>query len=221
MKYNIVESGSQGNATIIEEIVMIDCGISFKKVKPFMNNLKLVLLTHIHSDHFNKSTIKRLAQERPTLRFGCQSWLVKALIDCSVDKSNIDVYDSMNYFVYSDNLKIKTFNLTHDVPNCGYVVYLNGGSYFYATDTCNLDNVKEPNCDMYFIEANYLDKQDLENRKQKHIENGEFYYEDRVEKTHMSQVQALDWLMENMGSNSKYEFMHIHKEKEESSDKHV
>ena len=66
MNYRIIESGSSGNATIVENIILIDCGVSFKKLKDYYQELKLVLLTHIHSDHFNKTTLKKLAKERPT-----------------------------------------------------------------------------------------------------------------------------------------------------------
>ena len=89
-----------------------------------------------------------------------------------------------------------------------------GYKYFYATDTCSLNNIEAKDYDMYFIEGNYEDETELKKRKQKHIENGEFYYEDRIEKTHLSQVQALDWLNNNMGENSQYIFMHQHIEKE-------
>lgn len=213
MNYRIIESGSSGNATIVENIILIDCGVSFKKLKDYYQELKLVLLTHIHSDHFNKTTLKKLAKERPTLRFGCCEWLVKDLIKCGVDKRNIDVYDNISSFKYSDNLIVTTFDLQHDVLNCGYKLFVNDKKYFYATDTNSLENIEAKDYDMYFIEGNYEDKKQLEERKQKHIEKGEYYYEDRVEKTHLSQVQATEWLMENMDSNSQYIFMHEHKEK--------
>lgn len=213
MNYRIIESGSSGNATIVENIILIDCGVSFKKLKDYYQELKLVLLTHIHSDHFNKTTLKKLVKERPTLRFGCCEWLVKDLIECGVDKRNIDVYDNISSFKYSDNLIVTTFDLQHDVLNCGYKLFVNDKKYFYATDTNSLENIEAKDYDMYFIEGNYEDKKQLEERKQKHIEKGEYYYEDRVEKTHLSQVQATEWLMENTGSNSQYIFMHEHKEK--------
>ena len=213
MNYRIIESGSSGNATIVENIILIDCGVSFKKLKDYYQELKLVLLTHIHSDHFNKTTLKKLAKERPTLRFGCCEWLVKDLIKCGVDKRNIDVYDNISSFKYSDYLIVTTFDLQHDVLNCGYKLFVNDKKYFYATDTNSLENIEAKDYDMYFIEGNYEDKKQLEERKQKHIEKGEYYYEDRVEKTHLSQVQATEWLMENTGSNSQYIFMHEHKEK--------
>ena len=195
MNYKILASGSAGNAVIVEDVILIDCGVSFKALKDYYKDLKLVLLTHIHGDHFNKSTIRRLAYERPTLRFGCRDYLVHDLICCGVDKKNIDVFD-----------------LVHDVPNCGYKLSINDKKYFYATDTCSLDNIEAKDYDMYFIEGNYEDKDELEKRKQKHIENGEYSYEDRVEKTHLSQIKATEWLMENMGEKSQYIFMHQHKE---------
>ena len=90
VNFNIISTGSQGNAVIIENSILIDCGVPFKLLEKHIKPLKLVLLTHIHSDHFNKTTIRRLAQERPTLRFACGEWLVPALVECGVPKRNID-----------------------------------------------------------------------------------------------------------------------------------
>lgn len=213
MNYKIIASGSKGNAVVVEDKILIDCGVSFKALKDYYQNIKIILLTHIHSDHFNKKTISKLAKERPTLRFGCCEWLVQDLINCGVDKRNIDLYESDYSYPYSSELEVGIFELNHDVPNCGYKIFINNFKYFYATDTCSLDNVEAKDYDMYFIEGNYEDKDELEKRKQKHIEKGEYYYEDRVEKTHLSQVKATEWLMKNMKTNSKYIFMHQHMER--------
>lgn len=213
MNYKIIASGSKGNAVVVEDKILIDCGVSFKALKDYYQNLKIILLTHIHSDHFNKKTISKLAKERPTLRFGCCEWLVQDLINCGVDKRNIDLYESDYSYPYSSELEVGIFELNHDVPNCGYKIFINNFKYFYATDTCSLDNVEAKDYDMYFIEGNYEDKDELEKRKQKHIEKGEYYYEDRVEKTHLSQVKATEWLMKNMKKTSKYIFMHQHMER--------
>ena len=91
--YNIISTGSQGNAVVINKVILIDCGVSFKALQPFYKALKLVLLTHIHSDHFNKQAIKILARERPTLRFACCRWLANPLVSCGVEKSRIDILD--------------------------------------------------------------------------------------------------------------------------------
>lgn len=49
MKYEILASSSSGNCLIIENIIAIDMGISFKKLKEYNKSLQLVLLTHLHS----------------------------------------------------------------------------------------------------------------------------------------------------------------------------
>lgn len=214
MNYNIIETGSTGNATVIENCILIDCGIAYKKLKPFVKDLNLVLLTHIHSDHLNKSTIKKLASERPTLRFGCGEWLVQELLNCGVKIENIDLYKPGKIYNYNDIIKIKIELTTHDVPNCCYFIKINNKQVFYATDTCTLDGIEAKDYDLYLVEANYLDDNELENRIKQHQEKGEFSYESRVKKTHLSQVKAWEWLLENKKEDSIYVFMHEHVEKE-------
>ena len=59
MTYNIINSGSDGNCTIINDIIAIDLGVSYKKLAPYVKQLEIVFLTHVHQDHFNKKTIQR------------------------------------------------------------------------------------------------------------------------------------------------------------------
>lgn len=207
MNYKIINSSSDGNGLIIEETILIDCGITFKRLKDYYKKLDIVLLTHIHQDHFNKSTIKKLAFERPTLRFGCCEWLVKELIECGVNKKNIDIYETGKIYTYR-NFKVVPINLYHDVPQCGYKLKINGNKLIYATDTEKINHIDAKNYDYYFIEGNYENEEELHNRAVND------FYESRVKKTHLSKVQATEWLMQNMGENSKYVFMHEHKERQ-------
>ena len=156
MKYNIISTGSKGNCTIIEDKIMIDCGVSFKKVKEYCNKLSIVLLTHIHKDHFCSSTIQKLANERPTLRFGCGPWLVMDLLKCGVDKRNIDVYLLDLEHKYKE-FSVIPFQLFHDVQNCGYKIEINNQKMIYATDTCEINHVDAKNFDLYLIEGNYTE----------------------------------------------------------------
>ena len=48
VKYEILESSSAGNCTIIDDWVSIDMGVPWKTIEPYAKNLRLVLLTHIH-----------------------------------------------------------------------------------------------------------------------------------------------------------------------------
>lgn len=208
MKYNIVATGSKGNAIVIEDIILIDCGVSFKKLKDYCKKLQIVLLTHIHGDHFNKTTIKRLAKERPTLRFGCCAWLVNDLIENGVYKSNIDVFETGKTYDYG-TFKVSPLHLYHDVDNCGYRLFKDNKKMLYITDTHTLEGIEAKGYDLYLVEANYEDAE-IEERIKEKQEKGEYIYEYRAKETHLSQAQTDEFLIANMGDNSQYEYLHEH-----------
>ena len=49
MEYEIIATGSTGNALVLNKNILIDVGVSFKSLKSVYKDLQLVLLTHIHS----------------------------------------------------------------------------------------------------------------------------------------------------------------------------
>lgn len=211
MNYKIISSCSTGNATIIRDIILIDCGVTFKKLEKYYKQLKIVLLTHIHSDHFKKETIKKLAQERPTLRFACCEWLLQPLLECGVLRKNIDVLQIGTRYDYK-LFKIVPIKLYHDVPQCGYRVLFDDYKVIYMTDTRTVEGIVAKNYDLYLVEGNY-EEEELEQRIKQKQEEGLYYYESRVRNTHLSKGQATDFLLNNMGENSKYVFMHEHVER--------
>lgn len=213
MNYNIISTGSKGNALVINKKILIDCGVTFAKLKDFYKSFQLVLLTHIHSDHFNKSTIKKLAQLRPTLRFGCCEWLVEELVNCGVNKKNIDVLKIGKWYEYYD-FTVSPVILYHNVEQCGYRLYIDHQKIFYATDTNSLDGIYAKNYDYYFVEANYEEEEIKERIKAKEM-LGIYSYEKDVIKNHLSKQKCDNFLYENMGENSKYIYMHQHEERDE------
>ena len=86
MRYNIISSGSQGNAVVIDDDILIDIGVPYKALADVKGQLKLVLLTHIHGDHINKTTLSRLVRERPTLRVGCCEWMKDVAAECGAKR---------------------------------------------------------------------------------------------------------------------------------------
>ena len=211
MNYKIISSCSTGNATIIRDIILIDCGVTFKKLEKYYKQLKIVLLTHIHSDHFKKETIKKLAQERPTLRFACCEWLLQPLLECGVLRKNIDVLQIGTRYDYK-LFKIVPIKLYHDVPQCGYRVLFDDYKVIYMTDTRTVEGIVAKNYDLYLVEGNY-EEEELEQRIKQKQEEGLYYYESRVRNTHLSKGQATDFLLNNIGENSEYVFMHEHVER--------
>lgn len=209
MEYRIISTGSKGNAVILNNEILIDCGVPYKAIKPYAKKLKLVLLTHIHSDHFKPETIRALTNDRPTLRFGCGKWLLPSVIACGVRKTKIDIYIPNTKNRYSDDLQLIMIPLKHNVSNCGYKLYLNGEKIFYATDCSNLDGIDAPGYDYYMIEANYADEEIWERIRQKE-ETGQYCYEYDVLNNHLSKKKADDFIVANANENSKYIYLHGH-----------
>lgn len=211
VKYNILSSGSKGNAVIIENKILIDCGVPYKALSPFINNLSLVLLTHIHSDHFNRRCIKNLASNRPTLRFACGEWLIMDLIECGINKSRIDI---LNFSTCADYgiFKIIPIPLVHNVPTMGFKIkFSNNRKVIYATDTNSLNGVTAKNFDLYMIECNYEDEE-IKNRINDKLDEGEYAYEVQVINNHLSKAKCDEFLLNNMGTESEYVYMHMHED---------
>ena len=209
MEFKIISTGSKGNAVILNDEILIDCGVPYKAIKPYVKGLKLVLLTHQHSDHFKPETIRKLAMERPSLRFGCGKWLLPSVLACGVPKWRIDVYIPNTKNRYTDDLQLIMIPLKHNVSNCGYKIYLHGEKLFYATDCNNLDGIDAKEYDLYMIEANYEDTE-IQDRIAEKEANGQYVYEYQVLNNHLSKQKADKFIGENAGINSRYVYLHGH-----------
>lgn len=216
MDYNIIQTGSSGNCVIINKEIAIDMGITMKKLREsgYIKSLKLVLLTHEHGDHFCKSTVRALHKERPALRWGCCEWMVPKLLEASVDKRVIDVCDDGIWQVYTlcDVMPVPTI---HDVANCAWRIWFgrkgkNDFRLFYVTDCATLDGIDAKEYDLYMLESNHT-RAEIEDRIAEKQARGEFAYETRAARNHLSQEQAVEWLARNAGPNSKVVFLHQHK----------
>ena len=194
--FEIISTGSKGNAVVINEFVLADCGVPFKALQRHYKRLKLVLLTHIHSDHFHRTTLRMLAEARPTLRFACGKWLVKDVVDSGVPKGQIDVLEYGTIYNYGI-CNVIQFPLVHDVPNCGYKIHFPIGKVIYATDTNNLHGITARDYDLFLIEANYIDEEIQEKIRAKK-EAGEYAYELRVLKNHLSKAKCDDFIYRNI-----------------------
>ena len=207
MKYRIVNSSSQGNCTILEHKIAIDMGVSYTKLGKDLSLIKLVLLTHRHSDHFRKVTLSKLAFNHPTIKFVCMDYLVPELLDY-VPKRNIFVIEPNKKYDLG-LCKISAFPLKHDVPNVGWKVEINGERCIYATDTASLEGVVAKGYDLYLIEGNY-DMTEALNRLKEKEAVGEFAYERRAIQNHLSRQQCEEWLTQNMTDKGEFVCMHQH-----------
>lgn len=221
MTYDVIATGSSGNAVLINGGILIDCGVSYKKLAPYVGGLRLVLLSHAHSDHFKPRTAAALHRERPALRWGCCEWMVKPLLEAGVSPRVIDVMEptpsgeTSRARIYNGLCIVEPFPLTHNVPNCGwYLAHYDAAlkreeTMFYATDTGTLDNIELPGLDYYFIEANRTEAE-FEAAIAVKRAAGLFCYEEAARRNHLSREQAEAWLARNAAPHSQYVFLHQH-----------
>lgn len=203
--YKVIKSGSTGNAVIYHNNIMVDCGVTFASVLPFLYDIQIILLTHVHKDHFNIKTLKKIQSERPTLRIGCGEWLENELKGFK----NVDIYEIGQ--IYDYNLfKISPIKLYHDVPNCGYRIFKDNTKIIHATDTAHLQGITAKDYDLYAIEHNYNEDTVYDVIEYKTL-NGEFTHETGAINSHLSEQQARDFIFKNAGT--KYEVLRLHESK--------
>ena len=218
MTYNIIGSGSSGNAVIIDDRILIDAGMPYSRISPYIKDLQLVLLTHVHSDHFNPATVRKLHEMRPALRFACCEWMAYHLITAGVNERMIDILAPEAFYQYG-LITVYPFMLRHNVPNCGWKIWIFPNAMarepekvLYATDTVSMEGVEAKDYDLYLLECNHHEDE-IQAKIQEKTASGQFSYEVWAAATHLSWEKAMDWLQEN-GPNSKFIPMHQHVNKE-------
>ena len=200
----VINSGSEGNAVIYNNAIMVDCGVSLKALNEVKRSLKIVLLTHKHSDHLKLRTLQRLQAERPTLRVACGDFLLEEL-PCI---KNIDVLQVGKIYDYGA-FKVSPVKLYHDVPNFGWRIFLpNGQKIFHATDTVHLEGISAKGYDLYAIEHNYCEEY-IQQAIEEARANGEYTHAYGNINTHLSIQQARAFIEENRKESS--EVLELHK----------
>lgn len=200
----VINSGSEGNAVIYNNAIMVDCGVTLKALQEVKRSLKIVLLTHKHSDHLKIRTLQRLQAERPTLRVACGDFLLEEL-PCI---KNIDVLQVGKIYDYGA-FKVSPIKLYHDVPNFGWRIFLpNGQKIFHATDTVHLEGITAKDYDLYAIEHNYCEEY-IQQAIEEARANGEYTHAYGNINTHLSIQQARAFIEANRKESS--EVLELHK----------
>ena len=208
MKYEVIGSSSKGNCIVIEDMLMLDCGVSYTKIKPYLKKVKLIFISHIHKDHLLPSTIQKIAYNHPTIKFICGSReVVFKLTNNKVLPKNIFFMDSKKWY----SLGILDFRLEpveHDAANHCIKFKINtvDKKGIYIVDARNVKDIEAKNYDLYLIEANY--KEEILEKHKKECTQEELVYLERVPYTHLSWEQANTFLIENMGENSEFQYIH-------------
>jgi len=205
----VISSGSEGNAVLYHDHILVDIGVPFASLKAIMYKIQLVLLTHEHKDHLNIDTLRRLCKERPTVRVGCGQWMVPHLEGLK----NVDVYSIGQEYDYG-HFSLIPVKLYHDVENCGYKIFRKGYKIFHATDTAHLDGIQARGYDLYAIEHNY-DADVMGAVIAAKEANGQYAYEKGAINSHLSEQAARQFIFNNAGEN--YEVLRLHESRREYS----
>lgn len=215
MKYKILSSGSNGNCIIVNDYFMLDCGLPYSKIKQYLDKIKVIFISHKHQDHLKKTTIKKLVYEKPNIKYIVGKQLVYDLMELGVEMNNIIVLELEKWY-HLGSVNIKLDYLYHDVPNyCVHIEFLKPKiKILYATDTSKIDHIEAKDYDYYYIEANYDTDEEIRNQIKEAKEKGEFTYLERVVETHLSMLDAINWLDKNNTNNGEVIFIHQHKDKE-------
>ena len=131
MQYNVISSGSKGNATIVtykNTVILIDMGISLSRLEEGLNEINLSLedvdaaiFTHDHADHIGG--LKFLS---PKICYGLEGTLPGSLSNVIELEIPFKVKD----------VEIIPFQTSHDATNpCGYKLIGGNETLVYMTDT--------------------------------------------------------------------------------------
>lgn len=209
MKNNVIASSSAGNAILLENGILLDCGIPYSKIKPYLKNIKAIFISHLwlHLDHCKDSTIKKIAFEYPNIKFITNEVNTTHLVEIGVNKKNIFALKLEKWYDIGI-CKVRLDYLIHDKPNCSLKINQNGYKLIYIVDTSSADHIEAKDYDFSYIEGNYLTEEELDKKIEQDKLNNKYSHYERVKKTHLSQLQALNFVQKNNIKN--YEFIHQH-----------
>jgi len=210
-----IGTGSDGNCFLFNDKIMIDAGLPYSKLSFDLENLEYVLLTHIHGDHFNPATIRKLFVNSEAV-FVCGAWLHDDLLNIGVDEDRIMIVEANQLYTLGD-FKISPFIAFHDVQNFGYRLLHKGHKHFHVTDTSTLEGLTAHGYESASIECNHciVKATDLIDTA---FENGEFTHLTGAINSHLSVQKTIDFVKANkikklypvhMGSSTKKEVIEL------------
>jgi phosphoribosyl 1,2-cyclic phosphodiesterase len=198
MRFRIISTGSKGNA-VLYDYVLVDVGIPYSKLKPYVEQIKLVLLTHEHKDHFNLKSIRALSK---TAKIVCCEWLSEKLGD--IPHTVLEVNKTYDF----GSVRVAAFHLYHDVKNCGWRIFMDGEKAFHATDTRTLDGITAKDYDIFAIEYNY-DEITIYDVIDDKIKDRQYIYEYGAIESHLSFQKADQFIKDNAKATSKIYKLHM------------
>lgn len=153
MLFNVIASGSKGNATIVKykkTVILIDMGISFSRLKEGLEEIHVdfedidaAIFTHDHADHI------------AGLRF------IPTKKQYALENGIPGTFNTVKLFepFYINDIKITPIPTSHDATNpCGYILETDKEKMVYMTDTGYIPDASMAYCKdatYVILESNY------------------------------------------------------------------
>ena len=207
MRYIVLGSGSKGNCSLLEykkdHFICIDVGFCYKtflatlsKYNIELDNIDYYFITHNHTDH-----IKMLCKVPNSKIYSYK----KTISDYSYNILHKGVNDFIDF-------KVNVIRTSHDAPfSIGFIFNIDKKEIVYITDSGKIKSCyfkQLLNKDYYILESNY-DINMLYNSSRP------IFLKQRIDsdKGHLSNIQAIDYLNNFVGHNTKQIFFaHISQE---------
>lgn len=161
----ILGTGSTGNAVLIDDCILLDCGLGVKKLMPYLTNVRHLFITHRHSDHLSIAILKNIAKKiSPSIiRHGlhvnsdCYNFINKNAPEIAelIETERLTGSSHLEFEARGTKYEVDTYPLYHDVENQGFVIRKNGKTLIHATDTSTMQDAPKGQYDMILVEGNY------------------------------------------------------------------
>lgn len=165
IRFQSIVSGSSGNCTLVcgnNTKILIDCGISGKKVTAYLNDIGIdpcelssILVTHEHIDHTNGVGIMSRKFDIPILASE-GTW--EGMDIGKITEENRRIF-SKNKSIEIGDIKITPFDIPHDAMQpTGYIIQAEDKKIAVATDIGHITSTVTDSlagCDAVILEANY------------------------------------------------------------------
>lgn len=222
MNYRVISTGSKGNCVIYKDLIMVDIGIKLKDrelIIPYLDSIKLIVITHRHSDHLQLPLLKWIIENYPNIRIvygtDVEDYLSYKLVK-KLKGETVPILLPKFTIVNSEKaydfglFKIRFLDLYHDVPNFGlYIQFKDDYKVFHATDTYTLEGISIPqDTDLIAIEHHHIEEHYKNLIEEKQM-NGEYSHEYGAKNAHHSFEQCKYFLDRNNLNNVEVLRLHI------------
>lgn len=192
--FKIIESSSAGNCFKYGSL-LIDLGLPYSKTKEHLQDVTHILLTHIHGDHLNMTTIRKIFVAHENIKIVCGQWLIEKLLKSGIDKDRILLIEFGKVYQLEE-YKISPVMAFHDVENCGYRILFDGKKHLHITDTCSLVGVEAKGYNSASIECNHDASRALELIEEAK-DNDEFSHLKGTMNSHLSVNKTIQFCKDN------------------------